>query len=205
MPRSWLAAGKSVPHQYPGLKLPCRLRNLVFENKPESRSVSWEGSQKPDSAEKAMSVRVTLICSDAMRWSYCYPGPLVSARPAPSWSPTMNRSLLASPDPTGERERLVTGAGLWAHALTSLGSCFCLWFASILPWLWGQYLCPPQLPGTPCLKTVTSPRLCRLQSEPEKGSLSNKCWGLRSLLPDHLEQWFLNLMMLKSHFSASTL
>lgn len=107
----------------------------------------------------------------------------------------MNRSLLASPDPTGERERLVTGAGLWAHALTSLGPCFCLWFASILPWLWGQYLCPPQLPGTPCLKTVTSPRLCRLQSEPEKGSLSNKCWGLRSLLPDHLEQWFLNLMI----------
>ena len=39
-------------------------------------------------------------------------------------SSLMNRSLLASPDPTGERDRLVTGAGLWARVLTSLGPRF---------------------------------------------------------------------------------
>lgn len=53
--------GRLKPHQHPGPEtLPRKLRNLVFENKPESGSVSQEGSHKPNPHKPAVYVKMTV-------------------------------------------------------------------------------------------------------------------------------------------------
>lgn len=68
--RSQLAAGKSELRQDPGPEtLPGRLRNLIFENAPESRSVPREGSHKPNLKRWLCKLEWLLICSHEIQWS----------------------------------------------------------------------------------------------------------------------------------------